>query len=145
MPETSTQQRAADPRASLREKRRRRLRLIAGDRPATVKVFAANETMRDVLRHPVGARFRDDMSAEWPNDSFTARRIKDGSVRIDGPGSGEQQPDDPSLNAREHSAARKPKKEEPEKEAPDETKEAKESPRNGSRSKPPPPEPQPAA
>jgi hypothetical protein len=106
-----------DPRAKLREARKRRLRLIAGDRPAAIKVFAANETMREVLRHPSnGIRFRDDIgqAVEWPNDSFTARRIADGSVRTDGPGSGDAPPDDETLNARQQAEARKPKKDEEE-------------------------------
>jgi hypothetical protein len=81
----------------------------------TIKVWAANETLREVLRHPKGGRFRDtiDQPVEWPNDSFTTRRIADGSVRTDGPGSGDQAPDDPSLNAREQSAARKAKNQAP--------------------------------
>ena len=108
---TKTQTKPADPRATLREARKRRLRLIAGDRPATVKVFAANETLREVLRHPNGVRFREDIGqgVEWPNDSFTARRIADGSVRTGGPGSGDAAPDDETLNAREQAAMRKPK------------------------------------
>jgi hypothetical protein len=108
--QTSTTKRE-DPRAKLREARKRRLRLIAGDRPTSVKVFAANETLREVLRHPSGGlRFRDDISqgVEWPNDSFTARRIADGSVRTDGPGSGDAPPDDETLNARQQAQARKP-------------------------------------
>jgi hypothetical protein len=100
---------ADDPRASRREARQRRLRLVAGGRPAAIKVWAANEDMREVLRHPNGIRFRDtlDQAVEWPNDSFTVRRIAEGSVRIDGPGSGEQAPLDETLNPREQSAARK--------------------------------------
>lgn len=105
--------RSADPRASRRERRRARLQLIAGDRPATLKVYAANETLRDVLRHPNGARFHDamDQAVEWPNDSFTARRIAEGAVLTDGPGSAEPAPpDDETLNAREQAAARKGQK-----------------------------------
>jgi hypothetical protein len=100
-----------DPRAKLREARQRRLRVVAEGRSATIKVWAANETMREVLRHANGTRFRDtiDQAVEWPNDSFTARRIADGSVRTDGPGSGDAAPDDPSLNAREQAAARRGK------------------------------------
>lgn len=101
---------ADDPRASRRAARKRRLQLIAGGRSATIKVFAANGTIREVLRHPSGRiRFRDSIEegVEWPNDSFTQRRIADGSVRTDGPGSSDYAPEpDPSLNAREQAAAR---------------------------------------
>ena len=100
-------------RCHSRDPGQRRLKLIAGDQPKTIKVFAANEDMRAVLRHPNrggGIRFRDtlDQGVEWPNDSYTQRRIADGSVRIDGPASGEDLPPvDESLNPRQQSAARK--------------------------------------
>jgi hypothetical protein len=110
MVDVKTQTKPVNPRDAIRDAReKRRLRLIANDKPATVKVWAANEDMRDVLRHPAtGTRFREtlDHAVEWPNDSFTARRIKDGSVRTDGPGSGEQAAPDESLNPRQQSAAR---------------------------------------
>jgi len=101
---------STDPRAPLREARAARLKVIAGDRPPTVKVFAANETMRRVLRHSNGARFRTqlDQGIEWPNDNFTARRIADGSVRLEAASSTDEQPVDPSLNSREQAAAQKP-------------------------------------
>jgi hypothetical protein len=125
-----------DPRASRREARQRRLRVVAGGRPATIKVWAANEDMREVLRHPRGIRFRDtlDQGVEWPNDSFTTRRIAEASVRTDGPGSGQQAPADETLNPREQSAARK---------AASASKEAKET--SKSPAKPPPEPPRPAA
>jgi len=101
-------QRPENPRKAIREARQRRLRVIDGP-PRTIKVFAANEDMRAVLRHPNKIRFRSALSegVEWPNDSFTKRRIADGSVRIDGPAS----PSDPvpvneSLNPRQQSATR---------------------------------------
>jgi hypothetical protein len=111
MVDVKTQTKREDPRASRREARQRRLRLVSGGRPVTIKVWAANEEMREVLRHPHGIRFRDtlDEGVEWPNDSFTTRRIAEGSVRTDGAGSGNQAPEDESLNPREQSAARKSK------------------------------------
>ena len=127
------QSKPVNPRDAIRERRTRRLRLISAGKPTTIKVFAANETMREVLRHGgTGMRFRDsiEQGVEWPNDSFTARRIRDGSVRTDGPGSGEMPEPDESLNAREQAEANKPKKVEPTKEAP--------PPKNGAKSQPAP-------
>ena len=109
MVDVKTQTTPVNPRAAIREKRQRRLRLVSG-KPPTVKVWAANEAMREVLRHPTGVRFRDNLDhpVEWPHDSFTARRIADGSVRIDGAASaGEPPVADESLNSREHAAALK--------------------------------------
>jgi hypothetical protein len=109
--ETKTNQNSkpVNPRTAIREARQRRLHVIKGDKAAaTVNVFAANEDVRETLRHGNGTRFRDtiDQGVEWPNDSFTKRRIREGSVRTDGPGSGDQAPDDESLNPRQQAAAR---------------------------------------
>lgn len=111
MVDLKTQTKPVNPRTAIREARQRRLRVVSNGKAATIKVYAANETMREVLRHANGTRFRDtlDQGVEWPNDSFTARRIADGSVRTDEPGSGEQAPPDESLNPRQQAAARKAK------------------------------------
>lgn len=105
---TTIEKRPENPRTAIREERQRRLRLVAG-KTSSVKVYAADETMRGSLRHANGVRFRSkiDQPVEWPNDSFTQRRIADGSVRTDGPGSGEAAEPDESLNPREQAAARK--------------------------------------
>lgn len=112
---TTVQPKSEDPRAKIREDRERRLKMIRGDRPSTIKVFAANEEMQRALMHPTGVRFRDDINeaAEWPNDSFTARRIADGSVSTEGGGAGKQaKPEEQeTMNARQIAAARKPKAE----------------------------------
>jgi hypothetical protein len=137
-------QKPVNPRTAIRDARQRRLRLVSQGKAATVKVFAANETFRETLRHANGRRFRDtiDQAVEWPNDSFTSRRIAEGSVRTDGPGSGEMAEPDESLNPRQQAAANKPK----------ESKQEHEPARNGgskparSQHQPEPPEPpQPAA
>jgi hypothetical protein len=111
MVDVKTQTKPVNPRTAIRERRQRRLRLVSEGKNATVKVWAANEAMREVLRHPSGLiRFRDklDQPVEWPHDSFTARRIADGSVLTEAPSSsGDEAPVDESLNPREQSAARK--------------------------------------
>jgi hypothetical protein len=94
-----------NPRKAIREERERRLRVIDGP-SKTIKVYAANEAMRRLLRHG-STRFKAalDQPAEWPNDSFTRRRINDGSVRIDGPA--REAPGlvlDETLNPRQHAA-----------------------------------------
>jgi hypothetical protein len=78
-------QKPVNPRDAIREQRQRRLRVINSGKTPTIKVYAANETMRGALRHPSGARFRTkiDQPVEWPNDTFTSRRIKEGSVRTE--------------------------------------------------------------
>jgi hypothetical protein len=47
-----------------------------------VRVKPSNEANRVNIRHPSGIAFRatTDDSVEWPNDAFTKRRIRDGSV-----------------------------------------------------------------
>lgn len=110
MPEVRTQTKI-DPRASRREARQRRMHLVTDGRPATVKVYPANDVIRQTLRHSSGVRFREqlDQPVEWPNDSFTSRRIAEGAVRTDGPGSEKYAAPDAKLNARQQSAARSAK------------------------------------
>lgn len=101
-----------NPRDAIHAARARRLQLIQSKLPSpTIKVFAANEDMREFLRHPSGGRFRDtlDQGVDWPNDSFTARRIAEGAVRTDGPGAAEPATVDESLNVREQAEALRPK------------------------------------
>lgn len=56
------------------------------ERPKPVRVKATTEEYRKYLRHgTTGQRFLPDInqSVEWPNDSFTRRRIKEGSVVLE--------------------------------------------------------------
>jgi hypothetical protein len=48
-----------------------------------VRVLPANDELRRVLWHPRAMRFRSSGSVEWPYDSFTIRRLADGSVKLD--------------------------------------------------------------
>jgi hypothetical protein len=45
-----------------------------------MKVWLCNEALRGVLRHPGAGPFPTEGPADWPDDSFTYRRIKDGDV-----------------------------------------------------------------
>jgi len=107
--ESQPESQPENPRKAIRERRERRLRVIDGP-PNTVKVFAASEALREALRHANGTRFRASLGegVEWPNDSFTKRRIADGSVRLDGPGPTEAPEVDETKNPREQAAVNKP-------------------------------------
>ena len=50
-----------------------------------MQVWPKNEDIRRVIYHPTGVRFRADGPAEWPTDSYTARRIADGDVTAEDP------------------------------------------------------------
>jgi hypothetical protein len=54
------------------------------------KVWLKNQDVLKYLKHPVSkVGFRDaNAYAIWPDDSFTARRIRDGDVTIEDPGAG---------------------------------------------------------
>jgi len=111
MSEASNQtatEKPVNPRDEIRAARARRMKLIDGA-VKTVKVYPAIDDMRGVLRHANGTRFRATGGAEWPNDSFTARRIADGSVRLEDAPASERVEPDPTKNAREHLAANLPK------------------------------------
>ena len=51
--------------------------------PQGIRVEPKNEDIRRVLKHPRGMiGFRSEGSIEWPNDTFTHRRIRDGDVIV---------------------------------------------------------------
>jgi hypothetical protein len=63
--------------------RERAARKIGTMKRPGIRVEPRDEDMRRLLRHePSGIRFRSEGSVEWPDDIFTHRRIKDGSVRV---------------------------------------------------------------
>lgn len=106
MTEVRTQ--TVNPRAAIREARQQRLRVAHSGTP-TVKVWPANEAVRQALRHGSGIRFRKSLndSVEWPNDSFTKRRIAEGAVLTEGPGAGGEPPKvEETHNARQQAATR---------------------------------------
>lgn len=61
---------------------RRQIAEAATNKMQTIKVWPATDDKRKVLRHANGTGFRDSMDepALWPNDTFTARRIRDGDI-----------------------------------------------------------------
>jgi hypothetical protein len=101
-----------NPRKAIREARLAKLKVIDGP-PKTIKVFAASERLRSSLRHATGAGFASklDQAVEWPNDSFTHRRLKDGSISLEQSTdrADDSEPDE-TTNAREQAAVNKPKK-----------------------------------
>jgi hypothetical protein len=71
----------------MRNKRRQRRLQILKDTRAEhgggLRIVPASEALRGVLKHPNGTKFRSKGSIEWPNDRFTQRRLRDGSVKIE--------------------------------------------------------------
>jgi hypothetical protein len=47
-----------------------------------MKVWPASDELRKVLRHPVGGAFRDSGSGDWPDDTYTYRRLREGSILL---------------------------------------------------------------
>jgi hypothetical protein len=47
-----------------------------------IRIDPRDDDMRKVLRHPRGGGFRSTGSIEWPNDQFTQRRLRDGTVTL---------------------------------------------------------------
>ena len=46
-----------------------------------IRVEPANDDMRRLMKHPRVGHFRSEGSMEWPDDSFTHRRLRDGDVK----------------------------------------------------------------
>jgi hypothetical protein len=59
--------------------------IAAANRPdiAVVRVVATSDALRRVLVHPSGRKLRATGSTEWPMDKFTARRLAEGSIKIE--------------------------------------------------------------
>jgi hypothetical protein len=53
------------------------------------------EDMRRLLKHPQAGGFRAEGDIEWPNDNFTQKRLREGSIKLSG---GQQQQQLPNLN-----------------------------------------------
>lgn len=70
---------------SLRLQRREaRMKFVSDARtPRKVRVAPAKEEHRGILSHPNAGGFRSSGSVEWPLDSFTKRRIRDGDVVVE--------------------------------------------------------------
>jgi hypothetical protein len=52
-------------------------------RAKMVKVTPKNDLIRKLVKHPTAGAFRPEGSSDWPDDSFTARRVADGDVTIE--------------------------------------------------------------
>jgi hypothetical protein len=89
---------AAPPEKSARHQRiaarMERVRLMRPD-AERVRVVPRDERMRVAIRHPAGLAFRSTGSAEWPNDQFTKRRLREGSVTLE---AARPAPDAPQVN-----------------------------------------------
>lgn len=48
-----------------------------------VKVVPKDDNIRKLLKHPTAGMMRAEGSSDWPDDSFTARRVADGDVTIE--------------------------------------------------------------
>lgn len=59
-------------------------RKIGSQKRPGIRVVPRDDDMRRLLKHyPSGIGFRSEGSVEWPDDVFTHRRIKDGSVKVE--------------------------------------------------------------
>lgn len=68
------------------ERRQARLARMKEERKAAgpVRVHPRDDVIRRDIKHPRGGRkFPAEGSTEWPNDQFTKRRLRDGTVRLE--------------------------------------------------------------
>ena len=51
-----------------------------------MQVWPKNDVMRKILVHPSGQiAFHEEGPIDWPDDSFTARRVSDGDILLEEP------------------------------------------------------------
>ena len=48
-----------------------------------IRVEPRDADMRRLLRHPKAGKFRSEGSLEWPNDTFTQKRLRDGDIKLE--------------------------------------------------------------
>ena len=53
-----------------------------------VRVSPRDDDVRAIIKHPRAGAFRSSGSLEWPNDTFTQRRLRDGTVVLEPPRNG---------------------------------------------------------
>jgi hypothetical protein len=77
----------AQPEVSIRRQQQlaRMERVRKGVEVSRVRVTPRDDTVRALIRHPRGGKFRSVGDIEWPNDRFTQRRIAEGSVTVSPP------------------------------------------------------------
>jgi hypothetical protein len=70
-------------RAKARLQRVRDMRRVEGVRvlPNAGEGYSEDQ-MRRLLKHPTAGGFRSEGDIEWPNDTFTKRRLSEGSIRL---------------------------------------------------------------
>jgi hypothetical protein len=71
-----------------------------------VRVVPANDDMRRILKHPTAGAFKSSGVTEWPMDTYTHRRLEDGSVKLDEEKS-EEKHEPEHHHSRSHHAASK--------------------------------------
>jgi hypothetical protein len=73
-------------KASLRglrmNERIQKMREAQKEMQKTVKVTPKTDVLRKLLKHPRAGGFPKDGAAEWPDDSFTQRRERDGDITV---------------------------------------------------------------
>lgn len=48
-----------------------------------VRVVPRDDEVRAAIKHPRVGKFRSTGSMEWPDDTFTRRRVRDGTVTLE--------------------------------------------------------------
>jgi hypothetical protein len=73
-------QKEQDPLAERGKKRQARIAAAHSFKPKSIRVEPKDDAMRRLLKHPKAGRFRSSGSAEWPDDKYTQKRLREGSV-----------------------------------------------------------------
>jgi hypothetical protein len=75
----------AKPEPSVRKKIQlaRMAKIRKGQEKPRVRVVPRDEEVRANIKHPRAGAFRSSGSMEWPDDTFTQRRVRDGTVTLE--------------------------------------------------------------
>lgn len=62
-----------------------------------MRVWPKDETARKLIKHPTAGAFREIGGADWPDDAFTFRRVRDGDLLTKAPSEPKSKKIDPNI------------------------------------------------
>ena len=81
----SRSEKKAKPEPSMRRKAQldRMAKVKKAKEQPRLRISPRDDEMRKLIKHPRAGAFRSSGSSEWPNDTFTQRRIAEGVVTLE--------------------------------------------------------------
>ena len=85
MADEQTTDTATEKKYSIRKQRQldRMAKVAKARQLPRVRVSPRDDEMRVIIKHPRAGAFRSTGDSEWPMDTFTRRRLREGSIKLE--------------------------------------------------------------